>query len=66
MIRDVRWTSGSSPKRFCQCGRSRASVAKAVLISCPVPALKIWMPDAGNLHVRFDERDVETEPRLNQ
>jgi hypothetical protein len=22
-------------------------------------------PDAGNLPVRFDERDVETEPRLN-
>src|SRR5262249_47514671 len=22
-------------------------------------------PDAGNLHVRFDERDVETESRLN-
>jgi hypothetical protein len=22
-------------------------------------------PDAGNLHVRFDERDVETELRLN-
>ena len=23
-------------------------------------------PDAGDLHVRFDERDVETESRLNQ
>jgi hypothetical protein len=23
-------------------------------------------PDAGNLHVRFDARDVETEPRLRQ
>ena len=22
-------------------------------------------PDAGNLHVRFDERDVETEPWSN-
>ena len=22
-------------------------------------------PDAGDLHVRFDERDVETEPRWN-
>jgi hypothetical protein len=22
-------------------------------------------PDAGNLHDRFDERNVETEPRLN-
>ncbi len=22
-------------------------------------------PDAGDLHVRFDERDVETESRLN-
>src|SRR5262252_1317106 len=24
-----------------------------------------YKPDAGNLHVRFDERDVETEPRSN-
>jgi hypothetical protein len=24
-----------------------------------------YKPDAGNLHVRFDERDVETESRLN-
>ena len=23
-------------------------------------------PDAGDLHVRFDERGVETEPGLNQ
>lgn len=23
-------------------------------------------PDAGDLHVRFDERDVETEPWSNQ
>ena len=23
-------------------------------------------PDAGNLHVRFDERDVETEPPSNR
>jgi hypothetical protein len=24
-----------------------------------------YKPDAGDLHVRFDERDVETESRLN-
>ena len=30
-----------------------------------VPWVKVREPDAGNLHVRFDERDVETEPRLN-
>jgi hypothetical protein len=24
-----------------------------------------YKPDAGNLHVRFDERDVETEQRSN-
>jgi hypothetical protein len=35
-----------------------------------VPAIKAatdqsQLPDAGNLPVRFDERDVETEPGLN-
>ena len=24
-----------------------------------------YKPDAGDLHVRFDERDVETESRVN-
>jgi hypothetical protein len=24
-----------------------------------------YKPDTGNLHVRFDERGVETEPRSN-
>ena len=41
------------------------------LVSGVVPGverqpLKKLEPDAGDLHVRFDERDVETEPWPNQ
>ena len=36
-----------------------ASHAKDGVRSCPEE------PDAGNLHVRFDERGVETELRLS-
>jgi len=32
----------------------------------PLTTTAPYKPDAGNLHVRFDERDVETEPWLDQ
>jgi hypothetical protein len=36
---------------------------------CPLdnksPIQAPYKPDAGNLHVRFDERDVETGSRVN-
>jgi hypothetical protein len=43
-----------------ECSRTADGVAREA---------KAWSlvrePDAGDLHVRFDERDVETESRLN-
>ena len=35
------------------------------LADAPLTKKAPYKPDAGNLHVRFDERDVETESRLN-
>ena len=34
-------------------------------VMLPLTKTAPYKPDAGNLHVRFDERDVETESRLN-
>ena len=35
------------------------------LLSVYLAVKPVGEPDAGNLPVRFDERDVETEPRWN-
>ena len=59
-------------------GRSLSTPAplRALRARTPVPAWarravgegvkSVREPDAGNLHVRFDERDVETEPWANR
>jgi hypothetical protein len=38
---------------------------RRIRLKCGVCACLVREPDAGNLHVRFDERGVEMEPRLS-
>ena len=51
-------TSTGLPNRTPDRARVQPAVGKGVT--------SVREPDAGNLHVRFDERDVKTEPWLSQ
>jgi hypothetical protein len=54
-------------KNACSAGRTKEWNDNGRQKWCEVALTKKapYKPDAGNLHVRFDERGVETEPWLN-
>src|ERR1700681_4079037 len=62
-----RWKYAVGTEEFSRRGSNKRMECKGrpKWRDAPLTKKAPYKPDAGDLHVRFDERDVETEPWLN-